>query len=98
MQRVSGVACDRCGCEQSAVIAEGRWWGQKVETRQCANCGNVAQVMAPADPAVKSVVKYVKVRCPFCQSRSVKTTSTRGAIRWHKCGDCQKPFQSIESD
>jgi uncharacterized Zn finger protein len=97
MERVTGAACTSCGCEESEVVSQSRWWGEAVERLRCANCGVIytAKVVEKIAPA-KSVVKYIRMRCPGCGSKNVRTTSTRGTIRWHKCGDCEKSFQSVE--
>jgi uncharacterized Zn finger protein len=97
MERVTGAECSNCGCEDSELISTSRWWNQATERRRCAACGTIytATEQAPPKPS-KMVVKFVRVRCPGCGSKNIRTTSTRGLIRWHKCGDCSKAFQSVE--
>lgn len=95
MDRITGAACSACGCEDSEYISQSTWWGQVEEKRRCANCGTIFTAKVESQPA-KMVVKYVRIRCPKCASKNVRTTSTRGTIRWHKCGDCQQTFQSVE--
>lgn len=50
----------------------------------------------PAD-----VVVYQRVRCPSCKSLNCPVQNTqpeieRKIIRYHKCGDCDFCFKSIE--
>ena len=97
MERVTGPECPQCGCEQAEAVSSGTWWGQPVDKLLCDNCGTTFSATARIAPTEgKRVVKFIRMRCPSCGSKNVKTTSTRGSIRWHKCSDCQRPFQSVE--
>lgn len=62
------------------------------------------QTQAPAvqqqelpEPSTRGVV-YAVTRCPTCNSKSTKVTSTRGKIRMHKCKECGHNFKSVEQD
>jgi|694.fasta_scaffold89818_3 hypothetical protein len=95
MERITDPECPVCGCPQSTVVSQSTWWGKTTVKRACGHCGNQFFATEEAEKA-KSVVRFVRVRCPHCQSKNCRITSTRGRIRWHKCGDCQQPFQSVE--
>lgn len=98
MERITGAACPKCGCEDSTVLGVGSWWGTPTETRQCGACGEQfrsEQKAVDAKPG-KVVVKFVRLRCPHCSSTDVFTQGTRGRFRSHKCRACQRPFQSVE--
>lgn len=45
------------------------------------------------------VVRYIKPRCPKCNSTNVPVYSSRDLpIRHHKCADCGHTFKSIEEN
>jgi len=45
------------------------------------------------------LVRYVKPRCPKCNSPNVPVYSSRDLpIRHHKCADCGHTFKSIEEN
>lgn len=45
------------------------------------------------------VVRYVRPRCPKCNSPNVPVYSSRDLpIRYHKCADCGHTFKSIEEN
>ncbi len=53
----------------------------------------------PAESTAESgeiAVPYVRMRCPLCKSPKLRVTSTRGPIRWHRCGECEHKFKSFE--
>lgn len=101
MQRVNGSPCEQCGCEAATLVGRETWWGRAVETLQCDHCKEVRQVPVDEDDGdkpKKSVVVWSRIKCPKCNSADIKTTSTRGTTRWHKCRSCQHAFQSIEKN
>jgi len=57
------------------------------------------QAPPPAEPAgepVEEIVIYWLLRCPACHSPDTIVTSTREAIRHHKCRACGRCFKSVE--
>ena len=45
------------------------------------------------------VVRYVRIRCPKCNSTNCPVYSSRDLpIRRHKCADCGHTFKSIEEN
>lgn len=82
-----------------------------ISTRRCDNdqCGRLwthseaeqpapAAESPPAPPPRRDGVTYYVIRCPKCQSKRTKVTSTRKPIRLHKCLECQNTFKSVEAE
>jgi len=45
------------------------------------------------------VVRYIKIRCPKCDSDRVPVYSSRDLpVRYHKCSACGHTFKSIEEN
>jgi transcriptional regulator NrdR family protein len=105
LERVTGHACPRCGCEDSRVIRTRNGWGGQFESRSCNHCGKafVVNVAAEDDKASggSASVAYVRVacRCPQCGAENPKVVRTiAGGVRYHKCGTCRHTFKSAESE
>jgi hypothetical protein len=89
------MACHKCGCRDVRVFA-GRVY--------CRHCGtnwpvasNTLDVIAPPPANTLDAVAFTPMLCPKCQSKEVKTTSTRKPVRMHKCAACGWTFKSVEA-
>lgn len=103
LEKVTGAECPRCGCEDSRVIRTRNGWGGSFESRSCNACGKLFTVNAKAEEAEADepvAVPYVRVacRCPKCGNENPKVTSSRGEIRFHRCGRCDHRFKSYENN
>jgi len=92
--------CPRCGCNGTEAIARVSIWGADQEKRLCGHCGHQFTTrpdVEVAPPAGKVCVPYHVLRCPFCDSRATRVTSTRrGGVRFHRCRSCNRAFTSRE--
>lgn len=43
-------------------------------------------------------VTYYPLKCPKCQSKDIKTYSSKPPIRYHRCKLCDFRFRSIEAE
>jgi len=51
------------------------------------------------DKPKDKVVRYVRIRCPACNSTNCPVYSSRDLpIRRHKCGNCGYTFKSVEEN
>jgi len=92
---VAELVCPRCNCNDCESRGMATRWGLPVEAWECNFCGHqfAKQVeMAPQD----KTIWYHVLLCPECRSDQVKTTSTRGTTRHHKCKACECTFKSAE--
>ncbi len=51
--------------------------------------------------AIEPVVRYIRLRCPACNSKRTQVQNTKPRtgdikIRYHKCSDCGHTFKSVE--
>lgn len=108
--RKEGPDCPRCGCvdtellqriDRRVELADSTMWGEVLERLRCNHCGHAYYYNREPEPGeevepVAGLVIYTPIRCPDCNSKEVRTTSTRRPVRYHKCGNCGRSFQSVE--
>ena len=42
-------------------------------------------------------ILFYPLKCPRCNSKNIKTHTSKPPIRYHKCKDCNYNFRSIEA-
>ena len=112
LEKITGPACPRCGCAESAELDRRRGWdGRDQVVRRCGACAHrftsaedppakrngKAPAQADPDPDPDAGVVFHVLRCPKCHSDKVRTHTTRRPLRYHLCPDCGLRFKSIES-
>lgn len=100
MQKIVGIECRACGCEDSTVVRLRKWRGLTWEDRACENCGESFTVPQPSDiepEPIADAVIVTPIRCPKCGCSKPPVASKKSEIvRQHKCTACQHSFKSIE--
>ena len=102
LHKAAGPECPGCGCQDSRVVGRVLSGGVLCASRVCTHCGNQWSSSASGQDhrpglfdRAKSVI-FPRLRCPWCRSKKVKTTSTQKPVRYHKCSDCGYPFKSVD--
>ena len=99
LSKCDGPECPKCGCTDSEIVRKTTQWGMPVTIVECTHCGKrfsapIEEEPEQQDPAKRVV--YRVMRCPQCNSKNTKVTSTQQPVRYHKCMDCGHNFSSIE--
>lgn len=93
---VTELVCPRCNCNDVEFIETATRHGLPADKWECNFCGHgFMQTPVQAAPA-ETTIWYHILLCPECKSDKVKTTTTRGTVRHHKCKDCEHTFKSAE--
>jgi transcription elongation factor Elf1 len=88
-------ACPDCGCQSSTIDTAGMRHGTPWATFTCDLCE--AEFATGELPRTEPVVRFVALRCPYCDSRDCSADAVDFRTRRHKCRDCGKSFTSIEA-
>lgn len=93
-----GTECPKCGCEEAELVRRSSWWGKPTERVACGHCGTeyTRTEAETTEPEGSPCIVFPVIRCPRCRSKNTRITSTRDALRWHSCDECQRPFRSLE--
>lgn len=101
--------CSKCGCAMLISFGRQEINGAIWENVTCRHCGN--EFRRPVESSVIlevraaragcktdeiATIRYAVNRCPYCQSANTTVKRTIGGRRRHMCGDCRKPFNSLE--
>lgn len=101
-------SCPTCGCNACELIGAGMRWGRPWAKFACDHCGDEfglgqrAREQQTGEAVYR--VPFPKIKCPRCNSKNTKITSSPKAektqikMRFHKCNDCDCDFSSFEED
>lgn len=106
LDRATDPPCPTCGCEQSDLLArrareETRTVGGVRSTRivlvsdwQCDHCGreHSTRVEVREQPTA-----FGRTLCSICGSERTRVTSTRDAVRHHRCRECDWRFKTARN-
>lgn len=90
VQTPAGPCCPSCGCNATQQINGASSWSRWL----CDACGKTFSA-GRTDGSAGATYNPVNCRCPSCNAVNPKVETTKGRVRYHKCG-CGNAFKSVE--